>query len=339
MGFKCARWTLPNLLPIFFVMWVIGTIWSIYVFLHLLFILQIWCPRPESQPHTFDQDMFNDGVVQGIISQILTLMVLVCFLLAIFTDPGSVPNNSVWVPDAKGRRGSSTNGGDEDQPSQIIQREAKRSGLPRFCKWCSCYKPDRCHHCRICRSCIPRMDHHCPWIANCVGFRNHKFFFLLVVYALSTVVYMFVTMLKTLDRVLTEETAFPRRFGVVFGMTMMVLMGSLLFMFFLFHAWLTATATTTIEFCEKAYKVSGSNGASIYDQGLLKNIQAVLGDNPLFWLLPCGGPEGDGTVFPTRSDQTPGQASGTAAKGEGGEKVKESPPEASPEAKLLPGDA
>lgn len=51
-----------------------------------------------------------------------------------------------------------------------------------ICKKCDSPKPPRTHHCSICNTCILKMDHHCPWINNCVGFYNHRYFFLYMVY-------------------------------------------------------------------------------------------------------------------------------------------------------------
>jgi len=56
-------------------------------------------------------------------------------------------------------------------------------GKATYCKKCDVPRPERAHHCLYCEVCVLRMDHHCPWINNCVGFRNHKFFLLLGVYA------------------------------------------------------------------------------------------------------------------------------------------------------------
>lgn len=51
-----------------------------------------------------------------------------------------------------------------------------------ICKKCDSPKPPRTHHCSICNKCILKMDHHCPWLNNCVGFYNHRYFFLYMVY-------------------------------------------------------------------------------------------------------------------------------------------------------------
>mmetsp|Transcript_21938 Transcript_21938/g.33507 ORF Transcript_21938/g.33507 Transcript_21938/m.33507 type:complete len:233 (-) Transcript_21938:22-720(-) len=42
------------------------------------------------------------------------------------------------------------------------------------------------------------MDHHCPWINNCVGYMNHKFFLLLVIYALTACLIALLTSLPEL---------------------------------------------------------------------------------------------------------------------------------------------
>jgi len=293
MAFKCQRWTLANMLPVAFVVWIIGTIWFLYGWLHLLTLLQL-----EEDPKLRDEARHQRGLIQAAVSQCLTALLLICFFRAIFTDPGSVPETPEWRSrDDRFKVKWANEESKEHAEDQPMQHEVKQTGERRFCKWCDRYKPDRCHHCRVCRSCILRMDHHCPWIANCVGFRNHKSFFLLVFYALVDVAFIIVTMSESVTRAVTDETPSKHRFLLVFCMTLSVIMGMLLQMFFALHVWLMLKATTTIEFCEKRHRRTGAGGCVGYDVGLLRNLQAVLGSNALLWLLPLGPPDGEGLYF------------------------------------------
>merc|ERR1719201_3292511 len=184
--------------------------------------------------------------------------------------------------------------------AELTTRETKGStGDRRFCKWCQRYKPDRAHHCRICKTCVLKMDHHCPWIMNCVGFGNHKFFFLLVVYAVADIVFIFFTMAESVQQSVIEETPSNERFLLVFGTTLCVIMGLLILLFLSFHTWLLLHGMTTIEFCEKNLS-GGPNARSrsiSYDHGLYMNLKAVLGPHWWLWLLPWSPPEGDGLIF------------------------------------------
>lgn len=51
----------------------------------------------------------------------------------------------------------------------------------KYCFECGRVKPERTHHCSRCNRCHLKMDHHCPWLANCIGYRNHKYFYALLV--------------------------------------------------------------------------------------------------------------------------------------------------------------
>uniref|UniRef100_A0A1B6DJI2 Palmitoyltransferase n=1 Tax=Clastoptera arizonana TaxID=38151 RepID=A0A1B6DJI2_9HEMI len=56
-----------------------------------------------------------------------------------------------------------------------------------ICKKCIAPKPPRTHHCSVCNRCVLKMDHHCPWLNNCVGFNNHRYFFMYIIFiTLST---------------------------------------------------------------------------------------------------------------------------------------------------------
>jgi len=302
MAWKTYRWNFANILPVAFVVWVIGTVWILYWWLHVSRMLQLWLPREER-----DAQRYRLGIIELGVSQTLTALILICFVRAICTDPGSVPDTPEWKPETKWAR---------DSVMQPRLNEAKSNGERRLCKWCNGFKPDRCHHCRVCKSCILRMDHHCPWIANCVGFRNYKYFFLLVFYSLITSNFIVWTMSQTLyEVVFVDEITSIQRFLLVFGMTLSSLMGFVLFFFFGFHVRLMLVAATTIEFCEKWRRHTTKSEPHMpnYQRGLYEDIQAILGPHFLLWLLPVSPPVGDGLSFPLNKEH-PGVTSQMVAK-------------------------
>lgn len=286
------RWTMVNALPVLFMLCIIGTIWSLYSFLHLLPLLQLRYPKA-----AVDADKHRCGIIEVAVSQSLMVMLVICLGKTIFADPGSVPREPPWLPeeaetvdiDAQAKSPSITK-------SRNRLHEAKQTGERRFCKWCQTYKPDRCHHCRTCGRCVLKMDHYCPWVANCIGFRNHKYFFLLVFYAMLNCAFIVGTMSETCYKAAFEEMPFKRRFMIVFAMTLVVMMCVLLTAFFGFHVWLMCRGATTIEFCEK---MSRQPSWWLYDCGVYTNVCNVLGPTPLLWLLPVSLPNEEGLWFNT----------------------------------------
>mmetsp|Transcript_162649 Transcript_162649/g.395151 ORF Transcript_162649/g.395151 Transcript_162649/m.395151 type:complete len:331 (+) Transcript_162649:176-1168(+) len=266
-------------LPIAYIAFTTAGLWTIYVVLHCLPRMQIGV-----DPALVDQGWRFRSQIEFGIFNFLFILFLMCYAKSILTHPGEVPNNKQWEYTYES----------DKMPHSV--REKKKSGDRRHCKWCGKYKPDRCHHCRVCKTCILKMDHHCPWIYNCVGFRNHKYFFLLLVYAAIDCNLITWTMLESVKNSVDTTTPFMTMFLVLFGETLAAFLGILVTVFLGFHIWLMMKGMTTIEFCEKSMKKAGYN-VSAYDRGPIGNIQAVVGDNPIFWLLPYSPPSGDGLYF------------------------------------------
>merc|ERR1719158_882831 len=240
--------------------------------------------------HVRDDQMRRRGFSQILFFFFVTFLLLICYVRSILEHPGEIPDNDpMWQYTGDGR-------GDQYQLASMNLQEMKRTGERRNCKWCGKYKPDRCHHCRVCRTCILKMDHHCPWIYNCVGFRNHKYFFLLLFYAVIACNMIAFTMFESVQRSVDANAPFLSMFALLFGETLSCFLAILVTCFFGFHIWLMMKAMTTIEFCEKSMKQSGYDG-SAYDQGPWQNFVAVVGSNPFLWLLPLGPPSGDGLSF------------------------------------------
>jgi len=285
------RWQFANILPVTFMIWVVACTWTIHFSFHLL-------PALQASGMTFKSGLLqwppHYSYVQAAISQTLAALFFVSLGRAMFTDPGSLPKGT---------------GKAQGSQTFLTTAEVKRTGEPRFCKWCKSHKPDRSHHCRACKACILKMDHHCPWISNCVGFRNHKYFFLVVFYSLSNCFFNMCTMYNTMWRFYEVEAPALSRFMLVFGITTSTVMTCILFPFLAFHIWLMLTATTTIEFCEKSTRYRGKSGEQLgrsrFHVGWYQNTKNVLGPSPFLWLLPLSPPTGDGYSFETSSERSP----------------------------------
>mmetsp|Transcript_11865 Transcript_11865/g.26210 ORF Transcript_11865/g.26210 Transcript_11865/m.26210 type:complete len:358 (+) Transcript_11865:51-1124(+) len=273
---------LPKLIPVVFVSSIIAAQYVIYSFAHLKPMMQAGVVGDQ-----IDVGKQRRGMVEFLVFNCLSFMLVTCYVLAIKVHPGGVPQTPEWQSSVEDGRAPA------ELPGSI---ETKRTGERRHCKWCLLYKPDRAHHCRVCRSCILRMDHHCPWIYNCVGFFNYKYFFLLLLYTTLTCNFIWSTMIESVRDAFFNDGPFAHMFVLLFCETLALFLGLLSLVFFCFHIWLMSKAMTTIEFCEKSSK-KGGYGNSDYCQGWYGNCTAALGNNPLVWLLPAGGPAGTGLYF------------------------------------------
>jgi len=280
-----SRFAEPSkFLPVLFVVANIVVLYVVYMGCHCLPLLG----EKESQ---------DRAILEIVVFNILAVMIVICYVRCIFVHPGTIPGKDTtgdltweYVP-------QNTRGADMSSLGLGLQ-ETKRSGDRRHCKWCAKYKPDRCHHCRVCRTCVLKMDHHCPWIYNCVGFANHKYFFLLLLYTSIATNMIIWTMLESVQTSVDSQTPFGKMFMLVLGETLAAFLALIVTVFFIFHCWLMIRAMSTIEFCEKSMKRTGYD-TSVYNRGFYGNLCAVLGDHPLLWLWPVCPPSGNGINFLT----------------------------------------
>jgi len=126
------------------------------------------------------------------------------------------------------------------------------------------------------------MDHHCPWIYNCVGYKNHKYFFLLVIYSAAAVHMIVWTMMDSVKNAINTDAPFFDMFTLLFGETLAMFVGVLITVFLFFHMFLMLKDVTTIEWCEKTWRSPGlTQQISKYNVGIYHNICEVFGPYPL----------------------------------------------------------
>ncbi|ETW87155.1 hypothetical protein HETIRDRAFT_166687 [Heterobasidion irregulare TC 32-1] len=214
----------------------------------------------------------------------------------VVSDPGSVPDR--WQPDTASLEGYEVK---------------KLTGGPRFCRACNKYKPPRAHHCKTCKRCVLRMDHHCPWVNNCVGYFNYGHFIRFLFFVdLSCIYHATMVTWRVLDTSGERFYTPPGGIELVFiilnyatCVPVLIMVGA----FSLYHFYCLLGNTTTIEGWEKDKVATLVRRGKIreikfpYNLGARRNIESMLGKNPLMWCCPTIPPgtglkyqlaEGDG---------------------------------------------
>jgi len=180
-------------------------------------------------------------------------------------------------------------------------------GKATLCRKCGVPRPERAHHCHVCNVCVLRMDHHCPWIRNCVGFRNHKFFLLLVMYSTLAAflgLLTSVTDLVTCNRMLMfDQDISQHHLRVQLSDMIVFFVFGLLALFFL--ALLTPMVTTHFPLaCQNVTSIESHYDSAIdtnpFDQeGSFGNIRQIFGCFGPDWIFPVQPlrPLSDGVTF------------------------------------------
>eukprot|EP00927_Polykrikos_kofoidii_P066996 TRINITY_DN62547_c0_g1_i1.p1 TRINITY_DN62547_c0_g1~~TRINITY_DN62547_c0_g1_i1.p1 ORF type:complete len:314 (+),score=15.18 TRINITY_DN62547_c0_g1_i1:81-1022(+) len=234
------------------------------------------------------------------------MLALCSYLRCYLTDPGFVPE--AWCVE---HRNYTDPFGGAAGCGQVDGERHWQPGRMSRCNKCAENRPERAHHCSVCNRCVMRMDHHCPYIGNCVGFGNHKYFILFILYTATTCVLFVASVLPYAVALISEWFDDPQArnqllppaqkllrwylwdFAIVFP----VPVGILLVCLVVSQMLLLLQNRTTIE--------ATYGGRSPYNIGFVKNAEQVMGVRGFSWWLPVpprrypdNASDIDGTAFP-----------------------------------------
>jgi len=238
----------------------------------------------------------------GIIFNIVWGLALASYARAHLADPGRLPKRWEEFVHSVGEGLPVAHPRPEWQPGQAT-----------FCERCGIPRPERAHHCAACKICVLRMDHHCAWIDNCVGFKNHKFFFLLVIYACLASIIALVTSLPELILCIIHLTGIENGLGFSpverlhnarkTDVLSFVVSGVLSLFFVVLFVPMVLTHIPMATRNETAIESNYSNMPNPFDQGTpLANLAQIFGQCGPDWILPVRPlrPLSDGVAFPRR---------------------------------------
>ncbi|KAK9056099.1 hypothetical protein SSX86_027187 [Deinandra increscens subsp. villosa] len=239
-----------------------------------------------------------------IVFHLLLVMLTWSYIMVVFHDPGSVPEN--WKPPSQ----ENLEAGPDSSASTSLDVPENGQALG-YCRNCRNGKPPRCHHCSVCQRCVLKMDHHCVWVVNCVGARNYKFFLLFLLYTFLETTLDTIVLLPSFMKFFREASSHSNSASdlalTFLTFVLNVAFALSLLCFIIMHASLLSSNTTSVEVYEKKGVVRWK-----YDLGRKKNFEQVFGARKALWLFPVYAKEDlenipalHGLYFPTCSDDEP----------------------------------
>lgn len=183
-----------------------------------------------------------------------------------------------------------------------------------YCPFCQHNSPPRSFHCHICDTCILKRDHHCIFGGTCIGYKNYRFYIMMVIYLWIGAVYANVYHFEYVHsiaggfKMATFFTMFMPFIMHIFGYAsgyqfyVLFLAGVSVFSLLLFTG-LLYLQVRLISKGQVTYEQK--RGKQEYDLGLVENIKDVLGTRwYIAWMSPfIPSPlPGDGVIFRRRDE-------------------------------------
>lgn len=218
--------------------------------------------------------------MHSMVFSFIIVMAIASYLRTALIDPGYPPKN--WHP--------------SDNVYPMVEFDSV-TGDYKYCRACKAYKPPRTEHCSDCNKCTVGHDHHCPWVANCVAHRNHKSFFLFLVYTEVACIYAIILLVWRLIALaatpIRQRATLDPTDSILIGCSMALILPTAIGVGALanFHAFLLSKNLTTHTFIAESPARHTARRERVtyrylYDRGLWNNLYTKLGPSMAWWWYP-----------------------------------------------------